>query len=1691
MSGPVRPRSTFVHGPSRRAGPGRVTLVRATALALAVILAACASPTPSAAPTPAPTSAASATAGPSPSSVPTQASSGWTALGRVADPAPIATLTPSSLAGGRIPVNATFRLVSTSGEPAAALAARVVIEPAVVMAVEPGPDASTATLRPARPFAAGTAVRVTLPGRDGMPAASWAYEVDRGPTVVSVVPGDGVGDVPISTGIEAAFDQDGVAVTAADFSITPAVTGRVETHGRVVAFVPTALKRGTIYTVTLRAGVGRPGSPYHLEHAVTWSFETTVAATDPRAEASLATHVVDARPGERALLPVDRSVPDEITPLASGTVVVRRMAGPDQAITAIRALLAVPNGFEAARYVTVASGSLPIVQRGTVRFSDVSGGSLAGALLPAPLPAGWYLVALTAAGRTSQAVLQVSAIAPYVTITSTSTLAWVNDSVRHGPLAGVRVSVDRGATLGTTDAAGLLVTTTPAALKPIDQASDTIWAPAIRDPQTIVRFAAADGRRSYLVLASDACCMDHVARGQAASPADGWWHALSTDRLQYRSTDTVNVWGVLRNRATLAVPTEAEVRLVAEAGGPAIARATVHPDARGAFAAALPITDLPLSSYLVELRTSGTLAAQSWLEVATIRKPLYRLAVTVDHKAILAGTTFDIGIAATFYEGSPAGGVDAAASIDTASDAPTTVRTAGDGTAAATLTAGLDGDSPQLGWQDHGIDVRAGTAEEGEVSTSSGILVFPSLVLVDAKATLTGTRLAVSGAVHVTDLARLNGLSTIDAARAANPRGSAVARTPVGLRITEITPVRKRTGTSYDPITKQTVPVYDTTFQRKVIASRTISTRSDGTFVLALSVRGGTRSYEVLATAHDGAGRAAGAQAGASALTTPDWTSPLSFAAVVEGRCPDGCRVGQSYTLKLEGASAPKAGGTNRYLFLVEQAGLRRWTITTKPTQVEQFRASDAPNVVHDAVRWTGTEYVVVDGTRMATAALAPRTLRVTVTADKASYQPGGQAALHIAVTDAQGRPVAATLVAAVVDEKLITSAGGEPVQDPLSLLYEMLPSGVITGGWTPAQWRYDGGKGSTGGGGGDGRSDFRDALLFRAIPTNARGLADVVVPLSDDLTTWRVTVGAMGADVTGGLGTASLPVGLPFFADATSAPEYLASDRPSIVVRAFGRSISPTTVVRFTVSSSTLGMPATTVEAPAATGATVALPPLTAGVQRITVSATAGSSSDALTRQFVVVGTRRTTPIVQAWTVTAALAPDGAAAGLTTYLVADGGRGRWVARLAELAAGSGTRSDQRVAARAAIALLVGTYGVDPATLPAPPDLGAFLQDGAALSIVSYGSTDLEMTVRNLLAAPAQAGGPRTAGWLAAVAADPAQTDERRSVALAGLATLGEPVLARIVARLGDPTVGDRERLYLGLGAAALGDEATGRAVVADIATRLGQRRGLQVRILVPNDPEATAEATARFAALAAAVGSPLAEPALAYAQANQRTADLDLAEEVATITALVRRSVPAAAVAAWTVNGERTTADLSDGRVRTLVLTPTQRAALRIEAISGTLSVVGAWAGAGAPTNAPSDQLQLARTVNPVGDLARSAIVRVALDPTFGPDAPRGSYSVVELLPSGLAPLDLVGSWPVEGADPAQCTYPSRLDGQRIEFGVLNPRNGSGTILPVHMCYAARIVTPGTYTWEPATITADVAPEVWAATAPATMTIR
>jgi hypothetical protein len=695
---------------------------------------------------------------------------------------------------------------------------------------------------------------------------------------------------------------------------------------------------------------------------------------------------------------------------------------------------------------------------------------------------------------------------------------------------------------------------------------------------------------------------------------------------------------------------------------------------------------------------------------------------------------------------------------------------------------------------------------------------------------------------------------------------------------------------------------------------------------------------------------------------------------------------------------------------------------------------------------------------------------------------------------------VPATVVLQAVDEKLY-AIGGAEVPTPLDDLYRRVDSGILrltASHQVPTMSGQEGEGGDTTGGE---RADFRDTLLFRQLRTDATGRATVAVRLSDDLTSWHVTASAVTADLEAGAGELLVPVGLPFFVELTLTDTYQVSDRPVLGVRAFGEALRAGDPVEFTVESPSLGLAETKLAGTAFEPVAVALPALALGTHAVTVKGVAPQRldtsgdplTDGLTRTFDVVSSRFSAVQAAYRELGDGLpaVPDGAEASFWTFT--DAGRGRVVPLLSGLASPVGVRLDRAIAQSIAHDLLIETFGRDPGTLaPADADFSRYPvgtdagdENGptrAGIALLPYGSLDPWLAARVALLAPNALSVRTMRETLAAIAELPTTRRDLQIATLAGLAALGEPVLGDLQEAQRQADLTPDELIYLALGFEAVGDDAAALAIERDLLGRYGEQLGSWVRLRLDSTADG-ADPTAMLAVIAAGLGDPLATRMAEYAWANPAKDTANAVELAAFAVRWVERTPASAASFAYTVDGRRTVIQLDPGDALTLRLGAAQAASLSVETLSGSVAAV---VEARVPTSPaslhPHPDVQLTRA-GPSQPIATDRIVEVNLSATFGARAPDGCYDVVELVPSGLAPLAV--SW--SRSDDEDVTWPSSVVGQEVRFCAFNDEE---TGHRAQLRYAARVVNAGTFTWEPAVMQLSNAPEMLAITPAGTATI-
>jgi hypothetical protein len=433
----------------------------------------------------------------------------------------------------------------------------------------------------------------------------------------------------------------------------------------------------------------------------------------------------------------------------------------------------------------------------------------------------------------------------------------------------------------------------------------------------------------------------------------------------------------------------------------------------------------------------------------------------------------------------------------------------------------------------------------------------------------------------------------------------------------------------------------------------------------------------------------------------------------------------------------------------------------------------------------------------------------------------------------------------------------------------------------------------------------------------------------------------------------------------------------------------------------------------------------------------------------------------------------------LTDLLITDAGVGARLPLLLDLASGSSARLERALAADVAASLLAEQF----------PDTGfgtesggfegsTYQREDGGLAVVPYASSDLEASALAALVAPDRFGGSALQAYLRKIAGDASETRERRNTALAGLAGLGVGVIPEIGDALAVPDLTVREQLMLGLGAAALGDVATARSIATTLVGRYGEAIGPQARLRLGDDTTASATGTALVAMLMASYGDPLAPRYWAYVEADPSTTVPFELHGAGFTASMLEHAAAAPTSFAYTIDGTRRVVELEPGETLRLGLTSAQLSTLSIEPIAGRIGVTSTWRE---PIRAeaiePDPDLSIVRIVRPSGTIPAGSLVTVDLRVTFGAQAPAGCHRVTEQVPSGLVPVGVLRWWSdpeLETVVPSGVTYPDEQVGQRVVFCAEHARSTRTAILR----YVARVITTGTYRWEPAIVESRTSPD-------------
>jgi len=1600
---------------------------------------------------------------------------GWFIIKGPGGPKPISvktanafTLAASSTDSLGINPQSQFTLKSKEPIDAAAVKAALTINPKTDFEIKANSETEF-TIAPKTTLGENTVYRFGLAATETNGAEeakqrdySWAFQIKNPFRVIATLPRDEAAYVPTDTGIEVTFSHEDFKDSEKYFEITPQVTGFFEKHKRTMVFAPhSPLAEKTLYTVKIKKGLPLEGSQETLKEDYIFQFETASTTSDIEKPYFYFNRDLSQFPSTEApALDVWLSYNN---PAVTLDVWVYQFKNETDFINALKAQDNIPSwssyGREQFRYPTE---GLPEVVKFTVPIegdSDNSGYTKHYIRFPEKLNDGFYLVKSSTTNQEDYTFLQISNLSGYLATSQTKSVVWINDLTTKQPVAGAKISlVDTGFTQSTTNEGAVLFETPSQILK-----------------EETPHYFRAEFQGKVVILPV-------TPIGPNATPTSSlYWKYLYTDRTLYLPTDTIKFWGLIQKREnhqqqTLTATLTKYDYFDYFGESINIYEQDVLPSDWGTFNSEMQLKNLQPGSYYLNIKIGDEVITSRWLDVQTYHKPAYKIDIETEKKAIIAGDTAVYKIKTQFFEGTPVPNLRLKYSGDR--EGELTTDASGEYTIThQTVPVASPSAYPN---QSSNLYVRPTLPEEGQIGSSASVRVFNSTYTIDAKAERTDGRGEVIGTVYQVDLQKLNSEET---QAWDDYKGAPVQNQKVNGKIYEQWWDKIETGEYYDFINKKVRKTYRYQSQRKHLDSFAATTGENGQFKVGFDIEK-DKDYQIELTTADPQGRINWTQVYISGGENQFQTSEDIRINSDQNEYKIGDEVGLTFK---RGDEILPSGGNNRYLYFLAQNGIREFKISADSSWRFLFAEKFVPNIVYKGVYFNGETYQENGGGYSAHfepsiyLAKEERELKVEITPDKESYEPGEQVNLDIKVTDQNEKGVAAEVNVSLIDEALSEISWTGPTS-PLNTLYSTAPSGVLQ---TFVSHQYPLGiqQGGGGGGGGGPRDDFKDNAFFGIVQTGGDGKAKTSFKLPDNLTSWRATTQAISKDLYAGGNTSFLPVKLPLFVDATFNDTYLTADKPVIKFRAFGAQLTEGQNVTFTVKSETLEINSK-VTGKAFSDTEFALPALKEGKHNISIKGEVGDLTDELVRTIRVVSSRVEKTTAEYYDLSNTTKPDGSQTKPTTLIFADRNRGQYYSTLLGLAYNYGDRVDQRLAQVKGRELLQEYFEEQlPEAEFTPSDYQA---PEGGIALLPYSDTDLGLSAKVANVAGERFDTESLIQYLYSIVDSDEEGVERISQALFGLAALDEPVLNLINQLLENTKITPRDGVFLGLALDKLGDQERARQVYAELISKYSEETTPYLRLKIGKDQDDFAHYTALVSMLASDLEAKEKEELIGY---TLHSAPKDLLlnlEKLAFTETELPKLEDQPAKFSYQIGGESKEVSLQKGETFKLQVSPQELAQIKFEVSQGSVGLTSQYNVPATTADLTTDpSLSLSRKYTVSGrnttDFSATDLVRVELSYGFGASSLDGLYRINDFLPSGLRVINQPYGWNIQDEN---ISYPYKIENQEVSFARTKPYTKT-------IYYYARVLNKGEYVAEPAFIQSAVSLESINSTTPQTVTIR
>lgn len=1462
---------------------------------------------------------------------------------------------------------------------------------------------------------------------------NWAFQTQPKFSVNSVLPGDKKTNVPVNTGIEFVFNQDGYQDPSKYISIEPKIDWQGETHGQTYSVVPqNPLSPKTIYTITLKKGLNLLSRDDSLSQDLVFSFQTE-DIKKPSILLSLSknsTQVSTQEPAQVAVWssnwPQDYKIQTKIFKFANISQFIESRKEIDKSssywYTDYEALKPV----DSTKLSLIAQADISIQTQDEVQLLS----------LPEPLPFGFYLVEFWYDNnqKVEQLWLQSTDVSAYTSVGRKQTLVWANDVSSNLPVKDALVSAYGSSVTYQTSIDGITVFDTPQIFH-----------------QKSIHYIQINSNQGELAL--PVTSLSEQVTSQQKTAAD-YWSYLYNERYLYKPGDTLYFWGVIKDRDTNQIPANVNVSIASgysqyePSSGHRLLTTNVYPSSDGSFMASLKLDDLPLSYYSLLLTQDDQVINSTSFSIEQYQKPELKIEVVANKVAVFTGEKVNYSAKIGFFDGTPAKNIDfqIASQYTNAFNSPKSISTNKNGQISYTYQPEYDTDAYRYPRYEN-ITISPSLVQKENIEGYGSVLVYGQKLSITPEKRQENDKAILSAVVNRVTLDNLNSGSSTDT------KGDVVANQEVNLTIIKTWWEKIENGTYYDFIEKVTRKSYKYVEHKEKITDTKLKTDNQGKIDYSFTMEK-QKTYQAVLSLEDEDKHPVTSNLYFYYYRTPTnedkYTYPeLTFTQKDKKEYSLGDKVDLEITYKNE--IYPDTD-KNKFLFIVAQMGQQDFFIKDSPVFNFEFSQKHIPNTYTSAIIFTGKHYQIATPGCYADwycswwqednyfqSLLVPYNqldsqLDISITTDKDKYLPEDDVKIT-ALVKKDGQPISGAQVNLTLVDQALAAINGVKKPSILSSLYSDVPHQIYYNYFSHKPVSGSPPAAEKGGGGGEDRQIFKDTPYFGQTRTNENGQAIFEFELSDNITTWLIFAQGLTENLLAGHTESKLVATKDFFVTSNFPPEYLTKDTAYASGNSFGNVDTNQTIdYQVSVLDNNKQISDQSFQGKASIDVSTKFPDLLPGDYQIRLRGKFNDLSDGIILPFSVISSRldissnQTLNLSKGQSVNGLSLPNINTDKPVKLIITDTGYGKYYHQLYNFCYVNSNRVERNLAQIRANQIIKDRFDEEPCKVNVK-DLSSFQNSDGGLAQVNWGSSDLKTTVWSIFVDSSPFDKDSLISYLENQVKQ-AETTNDKIYALWGLSLLGQPKLNQLYG-LSQTVTSFEDQVIVALALASQADTEISLNLYQDILTKYIYSNKPYFRIQASQDASQNStdnyiNDTGLFLLLGSMVDKSINDGLNLYLHHFSYQAEdivVDLSRLSYINQELDKLPNEDTIIAVSSPKGNQTI-DLSKGRRKTISLNGDQVSRTKITVDSGQAEINSLYQLSPDTFDQikTDNRLSISRTYQKVSGegsaITPGDIVKVQIDFDLDYDkAPLDCYTITDHLPSGLSYIDNPGMYGFENS--------------------------------------------------------------------------